>query len=85
MFAAKLRQLLPRLLPLFSKLEGEITGIKVQVQVKAPPQVQRANLKKNVLPSEFIENFDKLSHTVSNPELKLAITNLVRKRSKPEI
>ena len=81
--AAKLRHLLPRLLPLFSKLEGEITGIKVQVQVKAPAQVLRVNLKKNVLPIEFIKNFDKLSHTVSNPELKLAITNLVQKRSKP--
>ena len=78
--AAKLRQLLPRLLPKFSKLEPEVTGIKVEVQVKTPPQDLRVNLKKNDLPIDSIVYFEKLSHAVSNPDLKLAITNLVRKR-----
>lgn len=83
--AAKLRQLLPRLLPLFSKFDDEITGIKVQVQVKTQAQVLRVNLKKNVLPIDSIKFFYKLSHNISNPELKLAITNLVRNHTKTVI
>ncbi len=80
--AAKLRQLLPRLLPLFSKLDAEITGIKVVVQVKSPPQKPPKYAQKNQLPVDSIEYFERLSQTVSNPALKLAITNLVRKRPK---
>ena len=83
--AAKLRQLLPRLLPRFSKLDAEITGIKVVVQVNSPPQNSRAHFKKNQLPIDSIEHFEKLAHTVRDPALKSAITNLVRKRPKPTI
>jgi hypothetical protein len=83
--AAKLRQLLPRLLPLFRNLDREITGIKVEVQVKNPRQILQINHNKNILPYDSIEHFDKLSHAVRNPELKLAITNLVRRRSKSGI
>ena len=81
--AAKLRQLLPRLLPKFSKLQPEITGIKVEVQVKHSPQQLRDNLKKNPLPVESIKYFEILSHTINNPGLKSAINNLVQKRTKP--
>ncbi len=80
--AAKLRQLLPRLLPLFSKLEAEVTGIKVQVQVNFRQQKPEGRVKKNLLPIYSIEKFKQLSHTVRDPALKLAITNLVNKRSK---
>jgi hypothetical protein len=80
--AAKLRQLLPRLLPLFSKLDAEITGIKVVLQVKSPPQKPQGHGQKNQLPVDSIEQFEQLSHKVKNAELKSAITNLVRKRSK---
>ena len=83
--AAKLRQLLPRLLPKFSELEPEVTGIKVQVQVNDSPPDLRRNFKKNVLPIDSVEHFEKLSNAVSNPELKLAITNLVRKRLKKRL
>ena len=80
--AAKLRQLLPRLLPILSKLDGEVTGIKVELQVKSLQQKPVDRLKKNTLPIDSIEQFKKLSKTVRDPGLKSALTNLVNKRSK---
>ena len=80
--AAKLRQLLPRLLPVFRKLEPQVTGIKVELQVKGAPDGSARATQKKDLPSDSIEYFDKLSQSVSNQELKSAITNLVQKRRK---
>jgi hypothetical protein len=78
--AAKLRQLLPRLLPRFSKLDAEVTGIKVVVQVKSSPQNPQRNVQKNQLPIDSVQHFERLSHTVKDPALRSAIANLVRKR-----
>ncbi len=83
--AAKLRQLLPRLLPILSKLDGEVTGIKVELQVNSLQMNPPPRLKKNILPVDYIEQFEKLSKTVRDPSLKLALTNLVNKRSKNRI
>ncbi len=80
--SAKLRQLLPRLLPVFRKLEPQVTGIKVELQVKGAPDGSARATQKKDLPSDSIEYFDKLSQSVSNQELKSAITNLVQKRRK---
>lgn len=80
--AAKLRQLLPRLLPIFSKLEAQVTGIKVELQVNSPQPKAANRIKKNLLTVDCIEQFNDLSQTVRDPELKVAITNLVRKRIK---
>ncbi len=80
--AAKLRQLLPRLLPIFSKLEAQVTGIKVELQVNLPQPKAAKKINKNLLPIDCIEQFATLSQTVRNPELKVALTNLVRKRIK---
>jgi len=44
--AAKLRQLLPRLLPVLSKLDAEVTGIKVVLQANFPPQQHTNQMKK---------------------------------------
>ena len=77
--AAKLRQVLPRLLPLFSKLEAEVTGIKVELQVNLPQKKSLGQGKKSMLPFDSIEKFKHLSQTVRDPALKLAITNLVNK------
>lgn len=82
--AAKLRQLLPRLLPVFRRLESEITGIKVVVQVTDPNQTLEKKTNKPLLPIDSIEKFEALSHSISDKNLKLAITNLVRKRLKPK-
>ena len=37
------------------------------------------------VPIDSIEYFERLSHAVSDPALKSAITNLVRKRPKPAV
>ena len=83
--AAKLRQLLPRLLPLFRKLEAEVTGIKVLLQVNSPSQKPRSRIKKSALTIDFIDKFDDLSKSVRDPALRLAITNLVKKWPKSGI
>ena len=80
--AAKLRQLLPRLLPVFRKLEAEVTGIHVDVQPKYPANSPAASLKKGELPVDYIEQLDCIAKTISNPGLKLAVTNLMRNRVK---
>lgn len=80
--AAKLRQLLPRLLPVFLNLDAEITGIRVEVQPKSPPIAPRNHSNKDALPVDYIEKCENLSKTIVNPDLKLALTNLLRHRSK---
>ena len=79
--AAKLRQLLPRLLPVFLNLGAEVTGIRVEVQPKSLPNPPRNRSNKNTLPIDYIEQLEDLSKSIVNPELKLAITNLLRNRS----
>lgn len=81
--ATKLKQLLPRLLPVFQKLEPEVTGIRVQVQVMSATNARSSRTRKSSLPVDSIKEFEKLSAQVKNRELKLAITNLVRRRAKP--
>jgi hypothetical protein len=80
--AAKLRQLLPRLLPVFRKLEAEVTGIRVDVQPKSPPILPSASLKKDGLSIDYIKQFEESAKTITNPDLKLAVTNLLRNRAK---
>ena len=80
--AAKLRQLLPRLLPVFLNLDAEVTGIRVEVQPKSPPNPSRNHSNKDVLPIDYIEKCENLSKSIINPDLKLAVTNLLRNRSK---
>jgi hypothetical protein len=82
--AAKLRQLLPRLLPVFRELEPQVTGIKVTVQVTDSTKAFRKRHEKSLLTIDSIEKFENLSRSINDQNLKLAITNLVRKRSKPK-
>jgi hypothetical protein len=80
--AAKLRQLLPRLLPLFRKLEAEVTVIRVDVQPKSPPNAPPVHSNKEELPIDYIEHLTEASKTITNPDLKFAVTNLIRNRVK---
>ena len=80
--AAKLRQLLPRLLPILSKLYAEVTGIKVELQVNSPRQKLRDKVKKSTLSVDSIEKFRNLSQIVHDPALKSALTRLVKNQSK---
>lgn len=80
--AAKLRQLLPRLLPLFQKLEPQVTGIRVDVQPKSPAAAPSTRAKKGSLPVDYIEKFNDIAGRIKDPNLKLAVTNLMRNRAK---
>jgi hypothetical protein len=79
--AAKLRQLLPRLLPVFRKIEAEVTGIRVDVQPKSPAAAAPPHTRKNELPVDYIEKIENISKTISDPHLKLAVTKLMRNRA----
>ncbi len=78
--AAKLRQLLPRLLPAFRKIDAEVTGIRVDVQPKSPANAPTPHIRKDELPIDYIEKIETLSKKISDPNLKLAVTNLMRNR-----
>ena len=80
--AAKLRQLLPRLLPVLSKLDAEVTGIKVVLQANFPPQQHTNQMKKNPLPVDSIQQFENLSQSVHDPALKSALARLARNQRK---
>ncbi|MBI4193908.1 MAG: DUF721 domain-containing protein [Betaproteobacteria bacterium] len=77
--ATKLKQLAPRLLVSIQKREPEITGIRVQVQVKEKPREPQRCMKKRPLSAETIENFRRLAGAVPESALKSALTNLVRR------
>ncbi len=78
--AAKLRQLLPRLLPVFRKIEAEVNGIRVDVQPKSPAAAPATQIKKYELPIDYMEKIETIAKTISNPDLKLAVTRLMRNR-----
>jgi len=76
--AAKLRQLAPRLLVNIQKLEPQITGIQVAVQVTGSQGNFDTPLKNNKLGIDSIEKFNKLSEAIPDSPLKSALANLVR-------
>jgi len=80
--AAKLRQLLPRLLPLFRNCDAEITGIRVEMQPKSPASPPSHHAKKDPLPVDYIEKLRAASETITDPGLKSAVASLVRNRVK---
>lgn len=83
--ATKLKQLAPRLLVNIQKREAEVTGIRVEVQVKGSACETPSKLKNSSLTVDSIEYFRKLSEAVPDSPLKSALTNLVRRhgRRKP--
>ena len=80
--AAKLRQLIPRLLANIQKQEPQITGIRVDVQVADALRAQQDSRDKKSLSIETIENFRKLSEQVKGPGLKSALVRLVNRHSR---
>ena len=77
--AAKLKQLAPRLLLNIQKRVPEITGIRIEVQVKYSGYPTQARVKNSSLPIDSIEHFKKLSEVIPDSPLKSALTNLVRR------
>lgn len=82
--AAKLRQLVPRLLIHIRKNEPEVTGIQIEVQVNFRTESPAAALAAKALSVETIEQFRKLGERVSSPDLQSALGRLVRRRLKAD-
>ena len=77
--AAKLKQLAPSLLASIRKSEGEITGIRIEVQVSGAPSGRRKKSDKTPLSADAIEKFEALAKRVPAGGLKSALGNLVRR------
>ncbi len=78
--AAKLRQLAPRLLLHIGKQEIEVTGIRVEVQVKAHKIKAEDEVTKRSLPPDAIQEFNRLSDRLPPSPLKSALTRMVSRR-----
>lgn len=78
--AAKLRQQAPRLLKNMQKQGGEITGIRVQVQVERSAPAPRLRPQKMPLTIDSIDKFERLSKQVKNPDLRSALARFAARR-----
>ena len=78
--AAKLRQQAPRLLKNMQKQGGEVTGIRVQVQVERSSPAPRGRAEKTPLPIDSIDNFERLSKQVKDPDLRSALARFAARR-----
>ncbi len=78
--AAKLRQQAPRLLKNMQKQGGEVTGIRVQVQVERSSPAARTQAEKALLSIDSIDNFERLSKQVKDPELRSALARFAARR-----
>lgn len=78
--AAKLRQLVPRLLKNLQKQRAQVTGIQIQVQVLQPALLQKPAPEKVLLSIDSIDNFDKLSRRIKDPGLSAALARFAARR-----
>ena len=75
--AAKLKQLLPRLLTSYQKQGMQVTAIRVEVQVReAAPEAATKRSAKH-LSTESIKNLEQLAAGLEDSPLKQALTNMV--------
>ncbi len=81
--AAKLRQLLPRILPGVRKLESQVTGIQILVQAAKQESAQTTHAKKTALSPDNIELIEILAKSVPDPNLKSALTNFAKRSRNP--
>jgi hypothetical protein len=81
--AAKLRQLLPRLLVCVQKREAEVSGIRVEVQPAPQQRWPTRGSGKRPLTAAAIANFRSLAEGLRESPLKDAVTRLVRRHRKP--
>ena len=75
--AAKLRQLAPRLLLHVREQANEVTGIRVEVQVKPREINSEDATAKRLLPADAIQEFSGLSESLPPSPLRSALTRLV--------
>jgi hypothetical protein len=82
--AAKLRQLAPRLLLHFNERGIEVTGIRVEVQVKPHKIKAEDEVTKRSLPPDAIKDFVTLADALPASPLKSALDRLVARRRRPK-
>jgi hypothetical protein len=82
--AAKLRQLAPRLLKHVQKQQLEVTGIRVDVQVKTHKIKAEDEVTKHPLPPDAIKDLGALSESLSPSPLKSALVRLLARRGAPK-
>lgn len=82
--AAKLRQLAPRLVLHFKERGFEVTGIRVEVQVKPNKIKDEDEVTKRSLPPDAIKEFSALSDVLPASPLKSALDRLVARRRRPK-
>lgn len=83
--AAKLRQLAPRLLSHVQEQAAEVTGIRVDVQVKLHKIKAEDEVTRHALPSDVIQEFEQLSSKLPPSPLKSALARFAtRRRGKPK-
>lgn len=75
--AAKLKQLLPRLLTSYQKLGMQVTAIRVEVQVREVAPGGGAKGPAKQLSTESIKNLEQLAAGLEDSPLKQALTNMV--------
>jgi hypothetical protein len=75
--AAKVKQLFPRLLTFYQKLEWQVTSIRVEVQVKETAPQPVAGRARTRLSIETIDNLERLAAGLEDSPLKQALTNMV--------
>ena len=78
--AAKLRQLAPRLLLHIRKQRVEVTGIRVEVQVKTHKIKAEDKITRRPLPPDAIKDFANLSDALPASPLQSALARLVARR-----
>jgi hypothetical protein len=78
--AAKLRQLAPRLLKHVQKQQVEVTGIRVDVQVKTHKIKAEDEVTKHPLPPEAITDLKGLAEALPPSPLKSALARLLARR-----
>jgi hypothetical protein len=82
--AAKLRQFTPRLLVQLRRLGLEVTGIRVEVQVKVNEIKAKHDFAKAPLPPDAIRKFEELADPLRDSPLKQALTRFVARRRDSE-
>ena len=78
--AAKLRQLAPRLLKQVQKQQVEVTGIRVDVQVKTHKIKAEDEVTKHSLPPDAIKDLGSLAEALPPSPLKSALVRLLARR-----
>ena len=78
--ASKIKQQLPSLLEKLQQRGSEITGIRIEVQVKIPSP-ERSTTPKQAISPKSLASLERLDAELEESPLKEALTNLIKRHS----